>query len=98
MTIEKILNEKTLTLKLVGKLDSLTAPELETVLAEILPGITELVFDFDKLDYISSAGLRLLLTAQKKMNRQGRMKVTNVNETISGIFEVTGFSEILTVE
>ena len=81
-----------------GRLDTVTAPELERVIKETLPGITQLVFDFGKLEYVSSAGLRVLLSAQKAMNAQGEMKVCGVNETIMEIFEVTGFSDILTIE
>ena len=98
MTIHKIKNEKMLTIALEGRLDTLTAPELEAVLNDALAGVEELTFDFEKLDYISSAGLRVLLAAQKTMNRQGTMKVIHVNEMILEIFEVTGFSDILTVE
>ena len=98
MTIHKIKNEKMLTIALEGRLDTLTAPELEAVLNDALAGVEELTFDFEKLDYISSAGLRVLLAAQKTMNRQGTMKVIHANEMILEIFEVTGFSDILTVE
>ena len=83
---------------LEGRLDTVTAPELEQSLKESMDGITELSLDFEKLEYISSAGLRVLLSAQKIMNRQGSMKVTNVNETVMEIFEVTGFTDILTIE
>ena len=98
MTIQKNQNEKALTIALEGRLDTTTAPELETVLNDALAGVEELTFDFEKLDYISSAGLRVLLAAQKTMNRQGSMKVIHANEMILEIFEVTGFSDILTVE
>ncbi len=98
MTIQKTQNEKALTIALEGRLDTLTAPELEAVLNDALADAEELTFDFEKLDYISSAGLRVLLAAQKKMNRQGTMKVIHTNEMIREIFEVTGFSDILTVE
>ena len=83
---------------LAGRLDTTTAPELEKELKESIGGVSELALDFAGLEYISSAGLRVLLSAQKIMNKQGSMKVTNVNETIMEIFEVTGFSDILTVE
>ena len=83
---------------LEGRLDTVTAPELEQALGEFLPSLRELDLDFEKLDYISSAGLRVLLSAQKAMNRQGEMKLRNVGETIMEIFEVTGFSDILTIE
>ncbi|MBQ4258467.1 MAG: STAS domain-containing protein [Clostridia bacterium] len=84
--------------QLEGRLDTVTAPEFEKELEESLEGIRFLTLDFEKLDYISSAGLRLLLSAQKRMNAQGEMKITGVNETILEIFEITGFSEILTIE
>ncbi len=81
-----------------GRLDTTTAPELEKELKASLDGVTALTLDLLKLEYISSAGLRVLLSAQKIMNRQGSMKLIHVNETIMEIFEVTGFSEILTIE
>lgn len=83
---------------LEGRLDTNTSPEMEKELNNALNGIGELVLDFAKLEYISSAGLRVLLSAQKTMNKQGTMKIINVNETIMEIFEVTGFSDILTIE
>lgn len=98
MTITKTLNEKELTVALEGRLDTTTSPELENELAESLTGVETLVFDLGKLDYISSAGLRILLSAQKKMNLQGGMKVRNVNEDIMDIFDITGFTEVLTIE
>ncbi len=98
MTIEKTLNEKTLTVKVSGRLDTTTAPDLEAELKSLLDGIEELVLDFSDLEYISSAGLRVLLSSQKTMNSQGTMKVTGVNDVISEIFEVTGFCDILTIE
>ncbi|MGI6265443.1 MAG: STAS domain-containing protein [Acutalibacteraceae bacterium] len=82
---------------LEGRLDTVTAPELEKEWSAALDGVTELVVDCEKLEYISSAGLRVLLSAQKTMAKQGGMTVTNVNETIMEIFEVTGFSDILTI-
>ncbi len=85
-------------LALEGRLDTITSPELEKTLVVILPGLTELTLDFEKLEYISSAGLRVLLSAQKVMNKQGKMTLRHVNETITEIFEVTGFTEILTIE
>ena len=88
-----------MTIALEGRLDTLTAPELQKELDGYqLSEISEIVLDLSKLEYISSAGLRVLLSAQKTMNRQGTMKLTHVNETIMEIFEVTGFSDILTVE
>ncbi|MBQ1847186.1 MAG: STAS domain-containing protein [Clostridia bacterium] len=98
MKTEQIKNENELTLAVSGRLDTTTAPELEKVIKESLDGITSLIFDFENLEYISSAGLRVLLSAQKIMNGKGSMKIVHVNEMISEIFEVTGFSEILTVE
>ena len=98
MTIQQIKNEKALTVALEGRLDTMTAPELEAALKTALEGVEELTFDFEKLDYISSAGLRVLLAAQKTMNNQGSMKVKNANEIILEIFEVTGFSDILMIE
>ena len=98
MTITKTLNGTELTVALEGRLDTVTAPELETELKASLEGVTVLVIDFAELEYISSAGLRVLLSAQKVMNKQGEMKVTHVNETVMEIFEVTGFSDILTIE
>ena len=83
---------------LTGRLDTTTAPDLEKELKDSLDSVSELTLDFAGLDYISSAGLRVLLAAQKTMNKQGSMKLKNVNETIMEIFEVTGFSDILTVE
>ena len=97
MTITHTKNGSELTVTLEGRLDTTTAPELETDLKNEMDGLTALVFDFEKLDYISSAGLRVLLSAQKVMNKQGSMTVTNVNETILEIFEVTGFTDILTI-
>lgn len=82
---------------LEGRLDTVSAPGLEEILRGSLDGVTELVLDFEKLEYISSAGLRVLLWAQKTMNRQGTMEICSVNETIMEVFEVTGFSEILTI-
>ena len=88
--------DNALTLALEGRLDTTTAPELETVLNEQLGDATELVFDMKELEYISSAGLRVLLSTQKRMNRRGSMKVVGVSETIMDIFEITGFCDILT--
>jgi anti-sigma B factor antagonist len=98
MNIEQKKDGKALVLALEGRLDTVTAPELETALKDALADTEELTFDFEKLDYISSAGLRVLLSAQKTMNRQGTMKVIHANEMILEIFEVTGFSDILTIE
>ena len=98
MTIEKNLNGTELNVKVSGRLDTTTAPELEATLNDSMSGVTKLVLDFASLEYLSSAGLRVLLQAQKTMNKQGEMVVRNINETISEIFEVTGFSDVLTIE
>lgn len=87
-----------LTLALEGRLDTTTAPQLEEELKASLEGVTALEMDFRQLEYLSSAGLRVLLAAQKVMNRQGSMVVRHVNETIHEVFEVTGFTDILTIE
>ena len=98
MTIQKNLNGSTLNVALEGRLDTTTAPQLEAELKESMDGITELNLDFEKLEYLSSAGLRVLLAAQKVMNKQGSMVIRHVNETIHEVFEVTGFTDILTIE
>lgn len=97
MTISKNLEGEKLTILLDGRLDTTTSPALEAELKDALTGITELVFDFEKLEYISSAGLRILLANQKIMNKQGSMVIKNVNEVIAEVFEVTGFADILTI-
>lgn len=98
LTITKTLENGKAVLALEGRLDTLTAPDLEKTVKDILPGLTDLTLDLAGTEYISSAGLRVLLSAQKAMNAQGRMVIRNVNETIAEIFEVTGFSDILTIE
>ena len=98
LNIEKTQNGNELTVVLEGRLDTTTAPQLETEVKESLSGVEKLIFDFAKLEYISSAGLRVLLSAQKIMNKQGSMVVKNSSEEIKEIFEVTGFSDILTIE
>ena len=98
LNINKSIENEAAVIALEGRLDTVTAPELEKELKDCLSGLKSLRFDFEKLEYISSAGLRVLLAAQKQMNRQGEMKLTHVNETIMEIFEVTGFSDILTIE
>ena len=98
LNINKTLEDKRLTVALEGRLDTTTSPELEKSLKENLPDLTELVIDLSGLEYISSAGLRVLLSAQKVMMKQGSMKVTHVSETVMEIFEVTGFVDILTIE
>ena len=97
MDIIKNASEKTLNIALVGRLDTITAPDLDKELKDSLPGVETLAFDFSKLEYISSAGLRVLLSAQKVMNKQGSMTLTNVNDSILEVFEMTGFSDILTI-
>lgn len=98
MTITKALNETTLTIALDGRLDTTTAPQLDTELRNSLEGITELILDFENLSYISSAGLRILLSTQKTMNKQGSMIIRNVCDDIKEIFDLTGFQEYLTIE
>ena len=98
MTITKTLNGTSLVIALEGRLDTTTAPQLETELNDSLAGITELTLDFAKLEYISSAGLRVILSAQKTMNKQGSMVITNVCADIMDVFEITGFSDILTIK
>ena len=98
LNIETKRNASELTVLLSGRLDMNTAPELEKALNASLEGVNALTIDMEKLEYISSAGLRVLLAAQKTMNRQGSMKVKNANEIIMEIFEVTGFADILTIE
>lgn len=87
-----------LSLAIEGRIDTTTAPQLEAELKTGVTGITELVLDFAGVEYISSAGLRVLLSAQKVMNRQGSMVLHNVNDAVMDVFEVTGFSDILTIE
>ncbi|MBP5294024.1 MAG: STAS domain-containing protein [Clostridia bacterium] len=98
MTIKKTQNGNQLIVALEGRLDTTTAPQLDQELKASLEGVTELVFDFSQLAYVSSAGLRVLLSTQKVMNVQGSMVVKNVNQDVMDIFEVTGFSDILTIE
>ena len=98
MTITKNKENNTLTIALEGRLDTTTAPDLEATLNESLNGVESLTMDLAGLAYLSSAGLRVLLSAQKKMNKQGKMVVRNVNETVLEVFEVTGFTDILTIE
>lgn len=97
MTINKTAEGSKLTLALAGRLDTTTAPQLEEVVKDI-PTVTELIMDFAELEYISSAGLRVLLAAQKTMNKQGNMVIRNVCSDIKEVFDITGFSDILTVE
>ena len=98
MTITKTLDGNNLKLAIEGRLETVTAPELETVVRNELGDVENLVFDFTKLDYISSAGLRVILTAQKIMAQQGTMKIVGANDIVQEVFELTGFSDILTLE
>ena len=98
MTIEKKINGEALTLIVSGRLDTQTAPELENELDEVLLGLKELTFDMTNLEYVSSAGLRVILKAQKVMNTQGSMKLTGVNDSIMEVFDITRFHDIITIE
>lgn len=99
MTINKKTNGSTLTISVEGRLDTITAPELEAVIKDSVSDITDLVLDLNELEYISSAGLRVLLAGQRLMNaKKGTMTVTNCSENITEIFEITGFADILTIK
>ncbi|MBR1751154.1 MAG: STAS domain-containing protein [Ruminococcus sp.] len=98
MNINKENNNGELNVKIEGRIDTTTAPALETELKGSFDGCESLVLDFEKVEYISSAGLRVLLSSQKVMSKKGGMKLINVSEDIMEIFEVTGFSDILTIE
>ncbi len=98
LDIKKTIEGEKALLELSGRIDSNTAVELEQAVKESIDGITELTLDMKETEYISSAGLRVLLAAQKQMNKQGKMKVLNVNETVMEVFEITGFADILTIE
>ncbi|WP_026835341.1 STAS domain-containing protein [Eubacterium xylanophilum] len=98
MKVDKIKDGSKLTLAVSERLDTSTAPELETIILDSIEGITDLVIDFKDLVYISSAGLRVLLSTQKKMNKQGKMVIKNVNDDVMEVFEITGFTDILTFE
>lgn len=98
MTIQKTKEGTSLTLEIGGRLDTTTAPGLDAELRGSIDGVDRLVLDFASLEYVSSAGLRVLLSAQKVMNRQGSMVIKNVNEDVMDVFEVTGFADILTIE
>ena len=97
LNINKEITGEKVVFALEGRLDTVTAPELEKSIMDSLEGVKELLFDFSELSYISSAGLRVLLAAQKAMSKQGEMKITGVSDTIKEIFEVTGFLDILTI-
>jgi len=98
MTIDRIANGGKITLKIEGRLDTTTAPQLEEVVVAAAAEAKELVLDCEALAYVSSAGLRVILKAQKLMNRKGTLKLTHVNETIMEVLDITGFSDILTIE
>ncbi len=98
MTIIRALKEDELTIKISGRLETVTAPKLEEELKTSLQGVKTLIMDLAELEYISSAGLRVLFSAQKTMNKQGRMIVRNVNEDVMEVFEVTGSVDVLTIE
>ena len=98
MTITKSLNGSHLDIALESRLDTVTSPELEAELNASLPAADSLTLDFSKLDYISSAGLRVLLSAHKRLSAKGGMKVTHVNEIVQEVFDVTGVADILTIE
>lgn len=98
LNITKQQDGEKLEITLEGRLDTTTAPQLEAVMKETLDQVTELTLDFEKLEYISSAGLRVLLSAQKLMSKKGGMKLIHVGDLIKEIFEVTGFCDILTIE
>lgn len=98
LNIEKKIDNDKACFSLTGRLDTLTSPELESELTGIIDGLTDLVLDFEELEYVSSAGMRVLLAAQKKMNDLGTMTVKHVRQEIMDTFEMTGFDEILTIE
>ena len=98
MTIVEERNNSVLTLKIEGRLDTTTAPTLEKTINDILDGVTELILDMNQLTYVSSAGLRVLLSTQKKMNKIGTMKLIGVCEDVMEVFEMTGFVDILNIE
>lgn len=97
MTLNKNLDGTKLTIEIIGRLDTTTAPQLEEEITASIGGINKLVLDFGQLEYISSAGLRVLLKSQKAMSRQGKMVIVNASETIREVFELTGFMDILTL-
>jgi anti-sigma B factor antagonist len=98
MTIEKIIENETATIKISGRLDTVTAPELEQVVDAISDDVKKLILDMQELEYTSSAGLRVILKAKKMMNKRGNMKLINVNNDIMEVFDITGFLDILTIE
>ncbi len=98
MTIKETRNEGTLTVSLEGRLDTTTSPELDELLEKYYPSIDQLIFDFEKLDYLSSAGLRVLLKAQKALNNRGGILIRNASKLVMSVFEVTGFTDLLRFE
>ena len=98
MTIEKVLNGESAKIRVVGRLDTQTAPELEKEIDGVIANLKELTFDMAGLEYVSSAGLRVILKAQKIMNTKGSMKLIGVNDNIMEVFDITGFLDILTIE
>lgn len=98
MEIKKTLEGTTLTMKIIGRLDASNAQELTNALNASLDGVKELIFDFADLKYVASAGLRVLLMAQKRMNKQGKMIIRNVDETVMEVLEMTGFADLMTIE
>ena len=98
MTIEKVLSGESAKITVIGRLDTQTAPELEKEVDEVVSNIKELIFDMNGLEYVSSAGLRVILKAQKIMNTKGSMKLIGVNDSIMEVFDITGFLDILTIE
>lgn len=98
MTLNLKRNDNEATIEIVGRLDTVTAPALDKMINEELEGITNLTLDMNELEYISSAGLRVLLSTQKKMQKLGEMKLIGVCETVMEVFEMTGFTDILVIE
>lgn len=98
MKVIKTLKEDELNVKVIGRLETVTAPMLEGELKNSLAGVAALIFDFSELEYISSAGLRVLFSAQKIMNRQGKMVIRGANEDVMEVFEVTGSVDVMTIE
>lgn len=98
MEIKQELNGTTLTIKIIGRLDASNAQELTNTLNSALDGVKDLIFDFTDLKYVASAGLRALLMAQKRMNKQGSMKICHVDETVMEVLEMTGFADLMTIE
>ncbi len=98
MTIDKKASGTELLMAISGRMDTSTAPQFEAELKSGFDGVEKLVLDFENLEYVSSAGLRVILAAQKIMNKQGEMIIKNVGEVIAEVFEITGFVDILTIE